>query len=98
MGWTSRIPEFSPEPAEAVLQQGDRLLACFAAPGTAGIVRSQQLHQGRTDLFGSSAGRLMLERVPVTITDAEGPLQRHSALQRPIRPADAGRLVTDRFG
>ena len=71
MGWTARIAQLSSEPAKAVLQQGDRLMATFCGLAVAGIIGGQKMHQSCADLLGSSAGTLVFEGMPITITDAQ---------------------------
>lgn len=52
-----------------MVHQGDGLLPRRAHLGLAGIIGLEQLHQCCCELFGSTAGPLVLQGVPVAVAD-----------------------------
>jgi hypothetical protein len=58
-----------------MVDQGDGLLPRSGGGGTLGVIRRQQLHQGRRELLRSPPGSLGLEPVPLAILDGQGTLQ-----------------------
>lgn len=68
----ARIAPLTPQPAEGVLHQLDRLLPLRSGHAGAGrIAGIEQVHQSRRQLLGRPSLRLTLERVPVAFADAQ---------------------------
>ncbi len=81
------IAHLAPQPSEAVLHKGDRLLALRGGQGPPGRVAAvQKLHQGSSELFRRTTLRLAFERMPIPVGDAEQPVQRFGRLLASFRP------------
>ena len=83
----ARIPQFAPQPAQAVLQQGDRLLPLSCGHRSRWrIAAIEQLHKSCSELFGSTALGLAFEGMPIAVVDGEQLMQRFGCLSAPIWP------------
>lgn len=87
----ARVADLATQPAEGVLQQGNRLQAGGRGFGASGIIGRQQLHQGGGDLFSATTGALGLEGMPLAIADRQAALQVAGQRQGVGWPGGAGR-------
>jgi len=91
----ARVPQVSLQPAQGMLHQGRRFAAL--RPGTGGsgwIGRIKQQHQGCRQLFCRPSLGLGFEGMPLTLSDAQLPMQCPRSLLALCGPLpQAGRVV-----
>lgn len=81
------ITQLSPQPTQAVLNQGDRLLPLRCGQGRSrGVTAVEKLHQSSSKLFSGAPLRLAFESMPIAVADAEQPVQRFGRLLASFRP------------
>jgi hypothetical protein len=99
----ARISLLTPQPAQGVLRQLDRLLPLRSGHAASGrIAGIEQVNQGCCQLLGGPSLRLPLDRVPVAFADAQAIVEGPGRLLRaggPVPPAAAiAGGITDRWG
>ena len=71
MAGTARIPQLRPQPGQAVIGKLHSPLPGGSGGYLSRLIIGQQLHQGRRQLLGTSAGALAFELMPLAVTDGE---------------------------
>lgn len=74
MAGATRIADLRPKPTEGMFHQGGGVLAGGGGSGGLGIIGGQELHQGRSELFGGPTGALAFQPMPLPVVDREAAL------------------------
>jgi hypothetical protein len=90
------VPEFSLQPGQGVLGEGDGLLPRSCRLRGGGIIARQQLHKRSGQLFGAAAGPLGLEGVPVAVSDRQLLVQLLGQRQGCLGPGGGGHWTKGR--
>jgi hypothetical protein len=86
MAGATGVAQLAPEPAEAMLQQFNRLLTGRGWLARRGVIASQEKHQGGCQLLCAAPGPLALEGVPIAIAQGQLTLETNGLLERSIGP------------
>ena len=89
--WTPRIGESAVQPAQAILEQGNRVQARFTPVSTARIFPMEQLNKRGGYLFSGAARGLVFHGVPIAVTDRQALQQLLSQYVCPGGPPHARR-------
>jgi hypothetical protein len=86
MAGATGVAELPPEPAEAMLQQFDRLLTGRGWLARPRVIASQEKHQGGRQLLRATPCPLALEGVPIAIAQGQLTLKTNGLLKCSIGP------------